>query len=128
MANRMKERYVAEIAPALNKKFGYKSVMQIPKLDKVIVNVRCGESKNNAKEIEAIVKDLGIITGQKAVVVRSRKGARRADGSYIHFDENAAVIINEDKNPKGTRIFGPVARELREKDFMKILSLAPEVI
>ena len=60
MANRMKERYVAEIAPALNKKFGYKSVMQIPKLDKVIVNVRCGESKNNAKEIEAIVKDLGI--------------------------------------------------------------------
>ena len=73
MANRMKERYVAEIAPALNKKFGYKSVMQIPKLDKVIVNVRCGESKNNAKEIEAIVKDLGIITGQKAVVCKARK-------------------------------------------------------
>ena len=90
MASRMKERYVAEIAPALHKKFGYKSVMQIPKLDKVIVNVRCGESKNNAKEIEAIIK--------------------------------------EDRNPKGTRIFGPVARELREKDFMKILSLAPEVI
>ena len=73
MANRMKERYVAEIAPALNKKFGYKSVMQIPKLDKVIVNVRCGESKNNAKEIEAIAKDLGIITGQKAVVCKARK-------------------------------------------------------
>ena len=73
MANRMKERYVAEIAPALNKKFGYKSVMQIPMLDKVIVNVRCGESKNNAKEIEAIVKDLGIITGQKAVVCKARK-------------------------------------------------------
>ena len=73
MANRMKERYVAEIAPALNKKFGYKSVMQIPKLDKVIVNVRCGESKNNAKEIEAIVKDLGIITGQKAVICKARK-------------------------------------------------------
>ena len=66
----MKERYVAEIAPALNKKFGYKSVMQIPKLDKVIVNVRCGESKNNAKEIEAIAKDLGIITGQKAVTCK----------------------------------------------------------
>ena len=65
MANRMKERYVAEIAPALNKKFGYKSVMQIPKLDKVIVNVRCGESKNNAKEIEAICKDIATITGQK---------------------------------------------------------------
>ena len=73
MASRMKERYIAEIAPALNKKFGYKSVMQIPKLDKVIVNVRCGESKNNAKEIEAIVKDLGIITGQKAVVCKARK-------------------------------------------------------
>ena len=73
MANRMKERYVAEIAPALNKKFGYKSVMQIPKLDKVIVNVRCGESKNNAKEIEAIIKDLGIITGQKAVICKARK-------------------------------------------------------
>ena len=64
----------------------------------------------------------------KAVVVRSRKGARRADGSYIHFDENAAVIIGEDKNPKGTRIFGPVARELREKEYTKILSLAPEVL
>ena len=73
MANRMKERYVAEIAPALNKKFGYKSVMQIPKLDKVIVNVRCGESKNNAKELEAIVKDLGTITGQKAVICKARK-------------------------------------------------------
>ena len=73
MANRLKERYTAEIAPALNKKFGYKSVMQIPKLDKVIVNVRSGESKNNAKEIEAIVKDLGIITGQKAVICKARK-------------------------------------------------------
>lgn len=64
----------------------------------------------------------------KAVVVRSRKGLRRGDGSYIRFDENAAVIIKEDKTPKGTRIFGPVARELREKDFMKIVSLAPEVL
>ncbi|MBP2655342.1 MAG: ribosomal protein [Firmicutes bacterium] len=64
----------------------------------------------------------------KAVVVRSRKGLRRPDGSYIRFDENAAVIIKEDKSPRGTRIFGPVARELREKDFMKIISLAPEVM
>ena len=64
----------------------------------------------------------------KAVVVRTVKEIRRADGSYIKFDENAAVIIKEDKTPKGTRIFGPVARELREKDFMKILSLAPEVL
>ena len=64
----------------------------------------------------------------KAVIVRSAHGAKRADGSYIKFDENAAVIIKEDKTPKGTRIFGPVARELREKDFLKILSLAPEVL
>ena len=64
----------------------------------------------------------------KAVVVRSVKGMKRADGSYIKFDENAAVIIKEDKTPKGTRIFGPVARELREKDYLKILSLAPEVL
>lgn len=64
----------------------------------------------------------------KAVVVRSVKGMRRADGSYIKFDENAAVIIKEDKNPRGTRIFGPVARELRDKEYMKILSLAPEVL
>ena len=64
----------------------------------------------------------------KAVIVRSAKGVRRADGSYIKFDENAAVIIKEDKTPKGTRIFGPVARELREKEYTKILSLAPEVL
>ena len=64
----------------------------------------------------------------KAVIVRTKRGIRREDGSYVRFDENAAVIIKEDKNPRGTRIFGPVARELREKDFMKILSLAPEVI
>ena len=64
----------------------------------------------------------------KAFVVRSCRGLRRNDGSYIRFDENAAVIIREDKTPRGTRIFGPVARELREKDYMKILSLAPEVL
>ncbi|MCR3758007.1 50S ribosomal protein L14 [Clostridium felsineum] len=64
----------------------------------------------------------------KAVVVRSAKGLRRPDGSYIKFDENAAVLIKDDKQPRGTRIFGPVARELRDKDFNKILSLAPEVL
>ncbi|MBQ2697571.1 MAG: 50S ribosomal protein L14 [Clostridia bacterium] len=64
----------------------------------------------------------------RCVIVRSAKGIQRADGSYIRFDENAAVIIREDKNPRGTRIFGPVARELRDKDYMKILSLAPEVL
>ena len=64
----------------------------------------------------------------KAVIVRTKRGVRRENGIYVRFDENAAVIIKEDRNPKGTRIFGPVARELREKDYMKILSLAPEVI
>lgn len=64
----------------------------------------------------------------KAVIVRSSKGVKRADGTHIRFDENAAVIIRDDKNPRGTRIFGPVARELRDKDYMKILSLAPEVL
>jgi large subunit ribosomal protein L14 len=64
----------------------------------------------------------------KCVIVRSKKGVRRPDGSYIKFDENAAVIIKDDKNPRGTRIFGPVARELRDKEYMKILSLAPEVL
>ena len=64
----------------------------------------------------------------KAVIVRTKRGLRREDGSYIRFDENAAVIIKDDKTPRGTRIFGPVARELRDKDFMKIISLAPEVL
>ena len=64
----------------------------------------------------------------KAVIVRTKKGVRRNDGTYVRFDENAAVLIKEDKNPKGTRIFGPVARELRDKEYMKILSLAPEGI
>ena len=64
----------------------------------------------------------------KAVIVRTKRGVRREDGSYVRFDENAAVIIKEDRNPRGTRIFGPVARELRDRDYMKILSLAPEVI
>ena len=85
---------------------------------------------SGAKELKCIRVLGGVKKGQvvKAVIVRSRKGLRRADGSYIRFDENAAVIIREDKNPQGTRIFGPVARELRDKDFMKILSLAPEVL
>ena len=98
MANRMKERYVAEIAPALNKKFGYKSVMQIPKLDKVIVNVRCGESKNNAKEIEAIVKDLGIITGQKAVVCKARK-------SVANFKLREGEIVGVKVTLRGDKMY-----------------------
>jgi len=72
----------------------------------------------------------GIKKGEvvRAVIVRTAKGVHRADGTYVRFDENAAVLIKEDRNPRGTRIFGPVARELRDKDYMKILSLAPEVI
>ena len=78
--------------------------------------------------IVASVKDATPGDVVKAVVVRTVKGARRKDGSYIRFDENAAVIIKDDKTPRGTRIFGPVARELRDKQFMKIVSLAPEVL
>ena len=93
-----------------------------------------GGSTRRYANIVASVKDAtpgGVVKKGdvvKAVVVRTVKGARRKDGSYIKFDENAAVIIKDDKNPRGTRIFGPVARELREKQFMKIVSLAPEVL
>ena len=90
MAARLKEQYVNEIAPALNKKFGYKSVMQIPKLDKVIVNVGCGESKNNAKEIEAICKDIATITGQKPVVCKARKSVANFK---LREGENIAVKV-----------------------------------
>ena len=88
MEPRMKIQYNTEIAPSLMKKFGYKSVMQIPKLDKVVINVGCGESKNNAKEIEAIVKDLGIITGQKAVICKARKSVanfKLREGENVGF-------------------------------------------
>ena len=86
--------------------------------DVIVASVRKAAPGGTVKKGEVV----------KAVIVRSKRGVRREDGSYVRFDENAAVIIKEDKNPRGTRIFGPVARELREKDFMKILSLAPEVI
>ena len=86
--------------------------------DVVVASVRKAQPGGTVKKGEVV----------KAVIVRTKRGVRREDGSYVRFDENAAVIIKEDKNPKGTRIFGPVARELREKDYMKILSLAPEVI
>ena len=77
------------------------------------------------KDINLTVKKGEVV---KAVIVRSAKGVRRNDGTYVRFDDNAAVLIKDDKNPRGTRIFGPVARELRDKDYMKILSLAPEVV
>ena len=86
--------------------------------DVVVASVRKAAPGGTVKKGEVV----------KAVIVRSAKGVRRADGSYVRFDDNAAVIIKDDKNPKGTRIFGPVARELRDKDYMKILSLAPEVL
>ena len=86
--------------------------------DVIIASVRKAAPGGQVKKGEVV----------KAVIVRTKRGVRRADGSYVRFDDNAAVIIKEDKNPKGTRIFGPVARELRDKDYMKILSLAPEVL
>ena len=86
--------------------------------DVIVASVRKAAPGGTVKKGEVV----------KAGIVRSKRGVRREDGTYVRFDENAAVLIKEDKNPRGTRIFGPVARELREKDYMKILSLAPEVI
>ena len=86
--------------------------------DVIVASVRKSTPGGTVKKGEVV----------KAVIVRSAKGVRRADGSYVRFDDNAAVLIKDDKNPRGTRIFGPVARELRDKDYMKILSLAPEVL
>ena len=105
-----------------------------PKTVRVEAVGPCEVTADNIKQgddIEILNPEWHIATlgeGGKAVIVRTKRGVRREDGSYVRFDENAAVIIKEDKNPKGTRIFGPVARELRERDYMKILSLAPEVI
>ena len=86
--------------------------------DVIVASVRKTQPGSAVKKGEVV----------RAVIVRTAKGVRRADGTYVRFDENAAVLIKDDKNPRGTRIFGPVARELRDKDYMKILSLAPEVI
>ena len=86
--------------------------------DVIVASVRKAQPGGTVKKGEVV----------KAVIVRSAKGVRRSDGSYVRFDDNAAVLIKDDKNPRGTRIFGPVARELRDKDYMKILSLAPEVL
>ena len=86
--------------------------------DVIVASVRKAQPGGTVKKGEVV----------KAVIVRTSRGVRRADGSYVRFDDNAAVLIRDDKNPRGTRIFGPVARELRDKDYMKILSLAPEVL
>ena len=98
MASRLKERYVSEIAPALNQKFGYKSVMQIPKLSKVVVNVGCGESKNNAKEIEAICKDIATITGQKPVTRKARK-------SVANFKLREGEIVGVKVTLRGDKMY-----------------------
>ncbi len=103
---RLKEQYVNEIAPALNKKFGYKSVMQIPKLDKVIINVAAGEAKENAKVIDAIVADLGQITGQKAVVCKARK-------SVANFKLREGMPIGAKVTLRGERMYEFVDRLLR---------------
>ena len=97
---------------------------------KELMCIRClgGSYRKYAGVGDIIVASVKTGDVVKAVVVRTKKPIRRADGSYLRFDENAAVIIKEDGTPKGTRIFGPVARELREKDYLKILSLAPEVL
>ena len=92
------------------------------------IRVLGGSRKRYANIGDVVVASVKKGEVVRAVIVRSAKGLRREDGTYIRFDENAAVIIKEDKNPRGTRIFGPVARELREKDYTKILSLAPEVL
>ena len=103
MANRMKERYTAEIAPALNQKFGYKSVMQIPKLDKVVINVGAGEAKDNAKVIDAIVNDLGKITGQKAIPCRAKK-------SVANFKLREGMPIGAKVTLRGERMYEFVDR------------------
>ena len=106
-----KELLVIRVMGSSNKKFAYVG-------DVVVATVKDATPNMAVKKSEVV----------KAVIVRSVKGVHRADGSYLKFDENAAVIIRDDNTPRGTRIFGPVARELREKDYLKILSLAPEVL
>lgn len=106
-----KELLVIRVMGGSKRKFGYVG-------DVVVCAVKSATPGGVVKKGDVV----------KAVIVRTKQGVRRNDGSYIKFDENAAVIIKDDKNPKGTRIFGPVARELRDKEFNKILSLAPEVL
>ena len=133
MRPRLLVRYRSEITAKLSEEFGYKNPMQVPRLEKIVLNMGVGEATQNQKLLEKATEELTAIAGQKpivrkAVVVRTAKGVGRPDGSYIKFDDNAAVLIDNQREPVGTRIFGPVARELRAKRFMKIISLAPEVL
>ena len=103
---RLKEQYEREIRPRLKEELGLDSIMQAPRIQKITLNMGVGEAKTESKLLDSAIEEL----------------------TTIAFDENAAVIIDQQRNPRGTRIFGPVARELREKNFMKIVSLAPEVL
>ena len=125
---RLKKAYDERIAKAMTEKFGYKNPLEVPKLEKIVLNMGVGDViVVSVKEAQprARVKKGDV---HRAVIVRTRKDVRRPDGSVIRFDTNAAVLVNKNEEPIGTRIFGPVVRELRGKGFMKIISLAPEVL
>ena len=146
--SRLGDHYNTTVRKTLQEEFKYANPMQIPRLTKIVLNMGVGEGTQDRKKVEAAVGDLTLIAGQKpvitrakksiagfklregmrAVVVRTAKDVRRTDGSSIRFDRNAAVLINKQGEPIGTRIFGPVTRELRAKGYMKIVSLAPEVL
>ena len=145
MTSRLEKIYKEEVVPALMKQFGYTNPMEVPKLAKITLNMGVGEAAANKKVLENAVADMAKIAGQKPQGTKSRVSVasfkirdgwpigakvtlRRADGSLIRFDGNAAVLLNNKQEPIGTRIFGPVTRELRSEKFMKIVSLAPEVL
>ena len=125
---RLKKVYEESIRKTLLEQFKYENEMQVPRLDKIVLNMGVGEATGDSKKPSIAAEDLAMIAGQKAVVVRTAKDIRRPDGSVIRFDKNAAVLVDNKKEPIGTRIFGPVPRELRAKNHMKIISLAPEVL
>ncbi len=125
---RLKTRYVEEIRPQLVERFGYTTPMQAPKIVKVTVNMGVGDAKQDSKMLEAATEQLATITGQRPTqTTRAQQtgGVIEKEGP-IHISN--VMLIDAQNNPRGTRIFGPVARELRERNFMKIVSLAPEVL
>ncbi len=125
---RLRKRYDEVIAKAMTERFGYTNPMQVPRIEKITINMGVGDIiVVSVKEAQprARVKKGDV---HRAVIVRTRKDVRRPDGSVIRFDSNAAVLVNKNEEPIGTRIFGPVVRELRARGFMKIISLAPEVL
>ena len=125
---RMKDMYESDLRERLKEDLGLRTVMEVPRLEKITLNMGVGDvivGTVKTATPQGAVKKGEVV---KAVVVRTKKAHPRDDGTSIAFDENAAVIIDAQNNPRGTRIFGPVARELRERNFMKIVSLAPEVL